>query len=170
MADVSKKTDHGTQWQLLLDRMKGLSKVEMKAKSIQALEAVAVVRVFLIKAAEVAYNDILAHELQSEVTTVMTNRMSQMYDMLRATCKRKGSSKVLHFFLRHFATTYGRNNLIELARSKKLHWLQPDTPNEVPSVILILYTCGHLFFTFVLASIVYHKFTYFKLPLHTLLC
>ena len=127
MADVSKISRTDSQLERLCGMIGDLSQVEMVVSNIEALEKIACIRVFISKAAEFAYHDIIEKASKSE----FRGKLKELYSLLMSTCMNAESRNLQDFFLRQFIRNYGPSRLQKLIASEAFHWLGTEEENKV---------------------------------------
>ena len=99
----------------------------MSIRNISALCEVAYLRVFIIKTAEFAYNDMIEEKFGSEHRA----KLDELYSLLKSTCLDAESQNLSEFFLRQFIRNYGLSSLRKLIAKETFQWLWPEEDSEV---------------------------------------
>jgi len=126
LAKITKEEGIDVQLCTICSLIPKVTDTTMTISNIETLRTVSHFRVFICKAVEFTYRDVIEKEFER----MYDKEKEELYSLLQSTCLANGNENIHEFFLRQFVRNYGLNCLLQLLAHKRFHWLWPEINNE----------------------------------------
>ena len=137
MAEISNSQRLDSMLELLCSRIDDNKPEELKIENIETLRIVADYRVFVIKAAEIAYQD----KIENKFGIEYREKLSKLYSLMQSHCM--DVKNLREFFLRQLIRSYGNNAMQALVAQNTFNWLWPEEKKEVRSLYVWAPKCRY---------------------------